>query len=442
MSEVRAEPAPTLVGRIRTANPLPVGTFSVAVGLLANGIGAYAFLSLAGRGLGPDAFAPLSVLWALSFFAAPGLFLPLEQEVSRAVASRRAREVGAAPVVRHAAIIGAGLLGGVVLLTVASLPISFDALFDEQAMLVAGFLLTLVGYAVAHPVRGLLSGNGRFVDYSIYFGVEGGLRVVAAGLLFLVGAGTAGPYGIALGVVPLLAVAASLVRPRRLVEPGPPSRAGEVTASLGALLAASLLTAGLMNAGPIAVELLATESESAAAGRFLAGLVIARVPLFLFQAVQASLLPRLAHLAGGRQWTEFRHALRRLLLVVGGIGAVATLVAWSIGPFVVTTLFGEEYELSSRDLALLALSSAGFMVAVTLGQSLIALSSQAHLALAWAAGVLAFVLVTALGDDLYLRVELGLVIGTTVVSGVLALLLAARTADLQTESAESSAAAV
>lgn len=415
-----------MVGRIQAANPLPAGTFSIGVGLLVNGLGAYAFLTLAGRGLGKSAFAPLSVMWALSFFAAPGLFLPLEQEVSRAVASRRARHLGAAPVLRHAALIGGGLLVVVVVLSIVTLPLSFEALFDEQATLFAGFLLTVVGYAIAHPVRGLLSGHGRFVDYSIYFGVEGLLRSVAAGVLFVVGVETAGPYGVVLGLVPFAGVAAALARPRGLVQPGPPSRAGEVTASLGALLAASLLTAGLMNAGPIAIELLADESEADEAGRFLAGLIIARVPLFLFQAVQASLLPRLAHLAGGHQWIEFREALRRLLTVVGGIGIVATVGAWTIGPIVITTMFGEEYELGHRDFALLAMSSAGFMIAITLGQSLIALSSQAHLVLAWAAGVVTFVVVTALGDDLFLRVELGLVIGTGAVGALLGLMLAAQ----------------
>src|SRR5690606_13105121 len=150
---------------------------------------------------------------------------------------------------------------------------------------------------------------------------------------------------------------------------------------------------------------------------------IARVPLFLFQAVQASLLPRLSHLAGGRRWPEFRVALRRLLLVVGGIGAIATLGAWTVGPFVLTTLFGDEYQLGHRDLALLALSSALFMAAVALGQSLIALSSQTNLALAWAAGIVAFAGVTALGNDLFLRVELGLVLGTATVVGILGMLL-------------------
>jgi O-antigen/teichoic acid export membrane protein len=358
--------------------------------------------------------------------------------MSRAVASRRARQVGAAPVVRQAAIIGALLTAAVLVLPVVTLPWSHSALFDDQTLLVAGFMLTLVGYAIAHPVRGLLSGNGRFVDYSIYFGGEGALRILIAVVFLGIGVKTAGPYGLTMGIVPFIAVAAALARPRGLVEPGPPSRAGEVTASLGALLAASLFTAALLNAGPIAVELLATNDQSDEAGVFLAGLVIARVPLFLFQAVQASLLPRLSHLAGGHQWVEFRAALNRLMTAVILLGVAATVASWTIGPFVVRLLFGPDFDLGNRDLGLLALSSAFFMVAVALGQSLIALSSQAHLAVAWAAGLLVFVIVTALGNDLYLRVEIGLVVGTATTAALVAVLLAVQLSAVSKEQVDRS----
>lgn len=421
MAEVNAAARPSIIGRVQAA--LPVGTASVGIGLIVNGLGLYVFLGLAGRELGPTAMAPLSVMWAITFFAAPGVFLPLEQELSRAVASRRARHLGAAPVVRNAALVGAGLLAIVVAISVATLPLTFDDIWDSQALLFAGFLLTLTGYAIAHPVRGLLAGGNRFGDYALYFGAEGVLRVIAVGVLIAAGASTAGPYGLSVGVVPFIAVAVALVRPRGLVQPGPPSRMGEVTASMGALLAASLLTAAMMNGGVIAIEILSTDAQEDAASHFLAGLILARIPLFLFQAVQASLLPRLSHLAGGRKWGEFRVALLRLVAVVGAIGVIATVAAWTIGPWALTTFFGSEYELGHRDLGLLALGSSLFMVAVALGQSLIALSSQVHLALAWAVGLVVFVVVTALGSDLFLRVEVGMVAGTGTVAFLLGVLM-------------------
>src|SRR5690554_1985048 len=122
------------VDRLRRANPLPEGTFSVGMGLVANGIGAYAFTALAARGLGHEAFSPLAVMWTAVFLAAPGLFLPLEQEVSRTVAARRARGEGASAVVRQAAVIGGALLAVVVVGTLVSLPFTYDLFFDEQVL--------------------------------------------------------------------------------------------------------------------------------------------------------------------------------------------------------------------------------------------------------------------------------------------------------------------
>ena len=72
----------------RTANPLPEGTLEVGVGLVLAGLTAYGFTVVAARALGKTDYAPLSVLWAMVFLAGPGFFLPLEQEVSRALALR------------------------------------------------------------------------------------------------------------------------------------------------------------------------------------------------------------------------------------------------------------------------------------------------------------------------------------------------------------------
>ena len=83
-----------LLARTRDSNPLPEGTFAVGVGLLVAGVTACGFLVVSARALGKTEYAPLSVLWSLVFLAGPGFFLPLEQEVSRALAARRARGEG------------------------------------------------------------------------------------------------------------------------------------------------------------------------------------------------------------------------------------------------------------------------------------------------------------------------------------------------------------
>jgi hypothetical protein len=94
---------------------------------------------------------------------------------------------------------------------------------------------------------------------------------------------------------------------------------------MGFLLVASVSTAIVLNVSPLAVELLAGPSEREEAGRFLNALLVARVPLFFFQAVQASLLPKLSSLAADGHLEEFRRVLGRLLALVGALGAMAAV---------------------------------------------------------------------------------------------------------------------
>lgn len=441
-------------------NPLPEGTLAVGVGLVVNGVTAYAFLALSARVLGPEAYAPLSVLWALVFLAGPGCFLPLEQEVSRALAERRAQGMASGPVLRTAAFLGAGMAVVLIALTLAFSGPLLEHLFDDQPLLLAGFVLALVGYCAGHLARGTFSGQGRFRPYAVYIGGEGVFRVGGCVVLAVLGVATAGWYGVAVGAAPLAAVAVSLIGQRDVLRPTPvaaprpgPEVAGEaadpapggseaeppapsdrssireLSGALAALFVGSVLAQGLVNAGPLAVELLGNEADDAEAGRFLAGLVIARVPLFLFQAVQAALLPKLSGLAGAGRFEEFRGGLRRLLVVTGALGVSATVGAFALGPPVVQLMFGADFILDHRTLGLLALSCGVYMFAVALAQAVIALGGHRQVAGAWALSIVTFVLVTWLAaDDLFLRVELGLVAGATVAAAALAVALARRLA--------------
>ncbi len=416
---MKAEETRSRFAALAERNPLPDGTLTVGGGLVVNGIMSYVFLGIAARTLGVDAFGPLSVMWALIYLVGPGFFLPLEQEVSRSLANRWARGVGVGPLVKQAGLLGAALIGALVLVTLVAAPLLLDHLFDDQVLILIGFVLAILGYSAVHLARGTLAGLGRFRGYALFFVYENSLRVAAAIVLALLGVDTAGPYAVAVGLAPGLAIGLALLGEHDLASDGPPAPWGELGAALGSLLAASVLTAFLLYAGVLAVELLAEESESDKAGVFLAGLAVSRVPVFLFQAVQAALLPKLSALAGAGRFHEFRDRLRRLLAAVGVIGVAGVAGAALLGPLLIDILFGDDFALTRLDLGLLALSSAAFMLAVALGQALIALEGQSRVALGWLIGVLAFLGITAMGDDLFLRVEAGLAAGSAVAAVVI-----------------------
>ncbi|NNE73122.1 MAG: hypothetical protein HKN26_05615 [Acidimicrobiales bacterium] len=280
--------------------------------------------------------------------------------------------------------------------------------FDGQWLLLIGLILTMGSFGAGELLRGLLSGSHRFAAYATYFGLEGLVRFIAAIGLGLASVEVAGPYGLVVALGPAVAVVVAGRGQRDLLRPGAGLEWRELTPALGFLLAASLFEAFLLNAGVAAVRLLTGEGEDDAAGRFLNGLLMARVPLFFFQAVKASLLPNLARLAGVGNWDEFRATLVRLLTFVAAIGSAGIVGAYLLGPFVVETAFGDE--IGRSDMALLALSSALFMGALSLALTLIAVGAQAKVALGWLPGVVLFPIAVAVmsGDD-FLRVEVGLI---------------------------------
>ncbi|MGI8792430.1 MAG: lipopolysaccharide biosynthesis protein [Acidimicrobiales bacterium] len=388
------------------------------------GLTAYVFFVVAARAMGPERYAPLSVLWTLVFFAAPGFFFPLEQEVSRAVSARAAVGQGGGPVVRRAASIAAVFVVALVALCLALQDPIRRLLFDDQDLLFVALLASLPAYAISHLARGALSGTGRFAGYGLLLGAEGVIRVVAAVVLGAVGVATAGPFGLLVGLVPFASVGLALIPQRGLLVPGPEAPRAELSGAIGWLLLGAVLSQGFVNASVPVVKILASPNEQAIAGQFQAGLIISRVPLFLFQAVQAALLPKLAGLAASGRFTDFRTGLRRLSVVVVAIGIAATIGAFAVGPPVLRLLFGPEFDKLDRvDLGLLALASAIFMLAQALSQALIALHGHAKVAAGWAIAVTALAVTIALGDGLLRRVELGLVAGATVGVVALALLL-------------------
>ena len=78
--------------------PLPEGTIPVGIGLLIAGVASFAFFRVGTDALGEDGFVPLQNLWFATFALAPGFFLPLEQELGRALSHRRAHGQGGRPV--------------------------------------------------------------------------------------------------------------------------------------------------------------------------------------------------------------------------------------------------------------------------------------------------------------------------------------------------------
>ncbi|TDT17427.1 O-antigen/teichoic acid export membrane protein [Ilumatobacter fluminis] len=392
--------------------PLPEGTLPVGLSLLVAGIATYAFFIVGEQALGSEeAFAPIVSLWFATFSLAPGFFLPLEQEMGRALSHRKARAEGGLPVVKRLVTLGAIIVGLVLVAILFASPIITSEYFDGDWWMFAALATAFVAYAPAHLARGICAGTGRFTSYAIVISSDGIVRIVACVALAAIGITAAGPYGFAVALAPLVPVTYVGLRGQLRTKPGPPAEWQEVSQNLGWLLVGTVCAAALLNAGPVTATLLAGPNEQGLVARFGYGVLLARIPLFLFQAVQAALLPRLSRLAAKGEFAEFRDGLRKLMYLVAAVGVVGTAGAFIIGPFVIETVY--DTELSGRTLAMLALSSAIYMAGLATAQAVIALQGHKWVALGWSVGVVMFVLGTWLSSDLlFRRIEIGLVISS------------------------------
>ena len=412
-----AEPTPHTSASQPTSSsriPLPEGTLTVGVGLFIAGISAFVFFKIGQQALGQDGFKPIVAMWFIAFSLAPGFFLPIEQEVGRALSHRRALQQGGRPIIRRMIPLAATMLVILTVIIAIASPYLTKHLFDGYGVVVVCLVLTLVSYAPMHLARGICSGSQRFGSYGIIMGADGAARVIGVAVLWALGVESVGAFALMIALSPLVGVVGVGLFGKLHTDNGPPAPWSEVTPNLGWLLMGSLFAAALVNAGPITVDILGTNAKPELITQFGNAVIFARIPLFLFQAVQAALLPRLARLAAQGHLDEFRSALNKLLVLVIGVGVVGTLGAFVIGPAVLELVYGSGID--RRTLTLLALSSAVYMVAVAFAQATIALRGHALAGIGWALGFASFVALAAWSsNDLYLRVEIALV-GSSVVA--------------------------
>lgn len=392
----------------------------VGAGVAVLGLTSFGYLSVAGRVLGPADVVPLTTLWVLVNAVGPALFFPLEQEVGRAVAARQAVGLGARQVFGQAAVVAATLMAVLTLGCVAAgAPLS-RSLFDGHPIVVLAFLLGSAGLCAQYLVRGAFAGIGDFGRYGAQLGIDGVLRLGGAVALAAAASTAVEGYALVLGIAPVLAVLLTAPRPARILADGPPGQWTDIGSALALLVAGTVCAQFVVNAAPIAANLLADSTAQAELGVFLNAYVLVRVPLLGFAAIQAALLPGLARLAAVGDRAAYRRRLEVILLLVAALGAAGVLTVAAAGPWLVRLAFGADFVTTRADLLPLALATATYMGALVLSQALISLRAYRASLAGWAAGSLAFVLALLVPAALELRVGLAFLAASAVSTAVLA----------------------
>lgn len=382
---------------IRRAEALPRGTWAVALGVMINGAASYVFLSVPARSgrLEPSDYSLLTTVWFVVFILGPGLFVPLEQAVARAAAARRALASDDADVVSAARRTVLVMSAVVALLGAVSAPWIADLAFDGRRLSIAVVVAAVASFGVLQAARGVSSGRAAFGAYAMLLAGEGVTRMVAAVVLVVAGVDDPLAYAATLIGSPLLAVLVA----RSTTSARSGSRETHTTSgpqlemrSYGALLAAQVSAQALANSVPLALAIIATDDAGReAAGALAAGFVLSRVPLFLFQAVQAALLPALTTQIVAGDHAEAERSLLRLERLLAGLVLLALLVLVVVGPWAVSVFFGSDFAVTAADMAWFAGGGALFVVAFLHHQVLVAADHASAAALIWTVGLMLLV---------------------------------------------------
>ncbi len=367
---------------------LPVGTVPIALGMIVGALTGYVVVIVVNHAVSGSGYAGFGTFWSLIFVVGPGLFFPLEQEISRAISHRTARDDGSKPIVRMATLMATSLAIIVALILACFSPVFIKYFFHGNVYLQIGFIMGVVGYAFMHCSRGVLSGNHRFKAYGMSTALEGGSRFSIVVVLAIFGVKNVGVYGLALGIAPYLTVAPFIPLLISLMKPGTDASKRELGTALTWLVSSSVLSQALAYSSLFITNIVEGRDNALIARYFTNAFFIARIPVIGFMAFQAALLPKLSALHSLHNHKEFRLQFRKLFLLVIaasilGIGFVAVF-----GNFAGRLLFGpENFRLAWIDFLVLTIGSCIFLAAQTMQQACIALQHYKVITFAYLTGV-------------------------------------------------------
>jgi O-antigen/teichoic acid export membrane protein len=370
-----------------------VGTAAVVLGSLIAAVLAYVFQVFGGRVLGPEAFAPIGILWTIQFLAMQVLYQPLEHLVNRDTGA------GRPPGIRR--VLWFGLAAGG-LTAVGVWLFGGDYFGAPVHVWMSGILV--FGYALFGYVRGRLAGTDRFGGFGIVTGAEATVRV----LLAVVFVALALDHG--LGWAMVLAPFVALVWLPRV---GTAGRPADLRRNLPPLVGASFFAQALLGLAPLAVAVLGV--GPAAVSIVFLTFAMYRGPLWILQGVMARVLPVFVRQVEANAHHRLRAWMVRLAAGCAALSAVGFVLGATIAPAVFALLLGEEFRPPTW---LSALVAAGVVIAAgggLMNQVLLALDRLGSMTLAWGLGFAAAVAVTFLVPiEPVTRTALGFLVGEVV----------------------------
>jgi O-antigen/teichoic acid export membrane protein len=360
--------APT--SRLDIRRRWPAHTGAVALGYVCSGASMLVFFAIASRSLTSAGLASVAVTWTVIVLAGGCLISPIEREIARRTAARQANN----PRLATLAAALTALAAAAITAAIAS-PAGVAIAAAAGASIAIGTTATAIS-------RGRLAGQQRFRAVALVTGSEGVSRLALLAVLAAAGEVTPTTVIVALGVAALAtgAAAAAIAETRTGA-----AAVGAADASrlLPVLVAASILSQLVLHSPVLIAERIG--ASAVVVSTIAIVLMVGRVPLYLFQAVQTTLLPHLSRLIEAGDQQQARTAANRMAATCALAGTGATIAAAAIGPPLVSLFYGPSYRPTAGLFALVGVAATAALIAFTLGQLHQAQRRHTTVLAAWAA---------------------------------------------------------
>ena len=380
------------------------GTVAILLGTVTSAASVLVYQPVAGRALGTEGFAPIAVLWTMMFVVYTVLMIPVEQFITRRIVITDGVKgwLGADRRVVFGLLLVSWVLGvGFVLVTL-------DTFFEGASDFIVITAVLLVARAIMAVSRGMLAGRRRFVAYGGTLASEA-FALLSLAVIAAVSSPTTITFAWALVVGPLTSL---LFRPWRseTERTGAGEAADAAAVFLGWLVVATAASQVVIASAPIIVGFIG--GTSAAVSIVFATFTLFRGPVTSAYNVVARVLPDFTELAvrgDAEALVRWRH---RIGLAGGGLAVAGAAVGYAAGPWVVTLLYGAEFEPPGVVAALGGAGVGSGLGALFVGQIFIAAGRTKDLAVAWLGALcLAALVVVAAPAEPMLRISWGFAVG-------------------------------
>jgi O-antigen/teichoic acid export membrane protein len=423
------QPAVPAAAAVTSPPAAPARSFAsgarvLSIGIAATGLFSFAYFSVASHVLSDTAYGGVNLLWTILFITISVIYRPVEQLLSRTIATRRAQGHEGGHPLRSAALIQAGFALAFLVVAFALKGVIVDA-FDGADALFWVLIAAVLAYAASYFARGYLAGHQWFALYGGLVLFEAVSRfafpvAVAVGLL-------SGQTAVAVGIA-AAPFASLLVIPwalRRAAAAGggsaaPPAEAAAAGGRASTRFAVAVALIQLSEQTLLNAAVLLVPSGRTVAIVFSAFL-ITRAPLQLFQAIQTSLLPHLAGLEATEGREGFAKAIRTTVLAIAAFAGLVAVGLAILGPFAMRTLFDVHKDYAALGLATIAVGMGFHLAAGTFNQAALARGRAGLAAGAWLISAVAFVawMTASVVSDALTRAETGYAGAAALLCGML-----------------------